>query len=54
MLKPFWSKKRKIKATGGELEAALGKAAKLPETKPEDAGKVLVIDAEGNIIVKED
>jgi hypothetical protein len=49
----FWKKFFKSKYTGAEIEAAVGKAGNLPATTSADAGKALVVDAEGKIVAGE-
>lgn len=53
MLKPFYNKKKKLTKTGAEIDALFEKADQLPEITPEDAGKILAVDAEGKIVLVE-
>ena len=46
----FWQKKYTSKYTGREIDAAVAKAGNLPATTSADAGKALVVDAEGKIV----
>lgn len=47
----FWKKIFKSKYTGAEIDAAVAKAGTVPAVSSADAGKALVVDEEGNIVV---
>lgn len=46
----FWQKKYISKYTGAEIDAAVAKADTVPAVTEADAGKALVVDAEGKIV----
>ena len=49
----FWQKKYISKYTGAEIDAAVGRADTVPAVTAADAGKALVVDAEGKIVAGE-
>ena len=49
----FWKKFYKSKYSGAEIDAAVGKADTVPAVTAADAGKALVVDAEGKIVAGE-
>lgn len=49
----FWQKKYTSKYTGAEIDAAVGRADTVPAVTAADAGKALVVDAEGKIVAGE-
>lgn len=51
--KGFWQKRYLSKHTGSEIDAAVGAAQQLPLITAEDAGKVLLVGSEGNIVTGE-
>lgn len=46
----FWQKKYTSKYTGAEIDAAVAQAGTVPAVTAADAGKALVVDAEGKIV----
>ena len=48
----FWHKPGHLGMTRAELKEALAGGAAIPETSSDDAGKILVIDDEGKIVVQ--